>query len=320
MSSYLEPFIQQISNGEVVAIPTETVYGLAAHIWNPVAIDKVFRLKNRPSDNPLIVHIAQESQLADLVSDISPLHRKLINQFWPGPLTILFPKQSRVLSLVTAGLPTVAVRMPKHPITLELIRKTGPVVAPSANISGTPSATKPDHVLEDFGSDFPVLDGGSCEHGLESTVVEIVHQTLMIHRPGAISADELSDIAPLTNALGHGHERPKSPGQKYRHYAPKARVQWMPSDRSQWNEKAAMIIRLQSYSTPKPMVNSNEDIEYLDWNGNWEALAKNLYDCFRRADQKKFESIYIQDLRGSNFEHPLKEALINRIEKAIARV
>ncbi|NBW70568.1 MAG: threonylcarbamoyl-AMP synthase, partial [Bacteroidetes bacterium] len=137
MSSQLEPYIQRIKNGEVVAIPTETVYGLAAHAWNPVAINRVFSLKNRPSDNPLIIHIAHKDQLDEFIEELSPLHKELMNRFWPGPLTILFPANSKVLSIVTAGLPTVALRMPNHPLTLELIRNTGPLVAPSANISGT---------------------------------------------------------------------------------------------------------------------------------------------------------------------------------------
>jgi L-threonylcarbamoyladenylate synthase len=319
MSSQLEPYIQRIKNGEVVAIPTETVYGLAAHAWNPVAINRVFILKNRPSDNPLIIHIAHKDQLDEFIEELSPLHKDLMNRFWPGPLTILFPAHSKVLSIVTAGLPTVALRMPNHPLTLELIRNTGPLVAPSANISGTPSATKPNHVYEDFGSEIAILDGGSCDYGLESTVVEILNNELIIHRPGAITAEDLCAIAPLSTRVEPAQAAPRSPGQKYRHYAPNARVEWMPENPSMIEKDACMLISLNNFSKNITTTETFTYFEQLDWQGDWLAFAKNLYDCFRRADHNNLKTIYIEDIRSSEYQHPMKDALVNRIEKAITR-
>lgn len=207
--------IKELADGNVVAFPTETVYGLGASAFHPEAIAKVFALKGRPSDNPLIVHISNLKQLEDLVEWYP---EELAKLFWPGPLTLVLPKKASVPDCVSAGLPTIGVRMPDHPLALALIEAAGPLVAPSANLSGKPSATCAEHVRHDFGDAVYVLDGGTCEVGVESTVYKVETQTIL--RPGAITAEMLGAVSIAQDDA----ERPESPGMKYRHYAPNARV------------------------------------------------------------------------------------------------
>jgi len=214
--------------GDVVAIPTETVYGLAADARSDEAVSKIFTAKGRPSDNPLIVHIADENQLKDLVKgEISKQALKLVKTFWPGPLTIILPSSGFVSGLTTAGLETVAIRMPAHPVALELLRKIAiPIAAPSANVSGRPSPTTTSHVLDDLdGKIAGVLDGGACEFGLESTVIDMSTDVPIILRPGNISREMIESVIGLVEVSGaYEKVKPKSPGMKYRHYAPDAEV------------------------------------------------------------------------------------------------
>ena len=221
-------YIERIRMGGIVAFPTETVYGLGADAWNPTAIQKVFTTKGRPSDNPLIVHVATKDQVPAFAREIPVAAEKLMEAFWPGPLTIVFHKKAEVLDAVTAGLETVAIRMPDHPLALELITATGPLVAPSANTSGKPSPTKAEHVKEDFGHDFPVIDGGATKVGLESTVVDLTESKPAILRPGRISRKEIEEVLDIEvkESFFHHTEKPRSPGQKYSHYKPKAEVRW----------------------------------------------------------------------------------------------
>lgn len=223
MKVTLKQAVQILKNGGVVAIPTETVYGLAARLCDVPAIKKIFVLKKRPADNPLIVHIANLQDLALLTKEIPATFKKL-KKFWPGPLTVVLPARLKsVPSLARAGLKTVAIRVPAHPLTRDLIRKTGPLVAPSANVSGRPSATTAFHVEEDFGPDFPILDGGPCRAGVESTVILLKKNGWSLLRSGALTEEELTDVLglPLRHKKG---KRPISPGQKYRHYAPHCRL------------------------------------------------------------------------------------------------
>lgn len=209
-----------LRKGEVVAFPTETVYGLGANALDEEAVRKVFALKGRPDDNPLIAHVADRRMLARLVTRVPPAARALADRFWPGPLTLVLPKRPSVPDTVTAGLPTVAVRMPSHPVALALIRAAGvPLAAPSANRSGRPSPTTAAHVAEDFPG-LLVLDGGPCAHGLESSVVALEPRPRLL-RPGAIPLEALRELVPdLTVARRRAGQPVESPGLKYRHYAP----------------------------------------------------------------------------------------------------
>ena len=225
-TSQIEEAKSFLKSGELVAIPTETVYGLAAPIFSPTSIDKIFALKNRPIDNPLIVHVASISMVESLVSHMSEAFHELVRAFWPGPLTLILPKNETVPDKVTAGHPTVAIRMPSHPVALRLIEAMEePLVAPSANLSGKPSPTTAEHVLEDFrGKLAAVLDGGSCSIGIESTVLSLVGDKPAILRPGAILREQIEDL--LKRSIGEEitGDSPPSPGTKYRHYAPLAPI------------------------------------------------------------------------------------------------
>lgn len=218
-----------IRDGGTVVFPTETVYGLGADACNDAAVEKIFAAKGRPADNPLIVHIAEKSDICKLARTVSPEAQTLMDVFWPGPLTLVYPKTGMVGTLVTAGLPTVAVRMPSNEIARALIAQSGCfIAAPSANRSGSPSPTVLRHVAADLdGRVDYIIDGGSCEIGLESTVVDVSGDAPELLRPGKISPEELRAYVPdLKISAGILQEvaRPKCPGMKYTHYSPKADV------------------------------------------------------------------------------------------------
>lgn len=222
-----------LQQGGIVAFPTETVYGLGAVAASTEAVERIFAAKGRPSDNPLIVHIAHREQADELAAEISGLERRLMERFWPGPLTLVLPLRPGAVSpLVTAGLDTVAVRMPDHPLALRLIAAAGaPLAAPSANRSGRPSPTTAQHVMEDLGGRIAgVLDGGPAGIGLESTVVRVDNEgRIHVLRPGGVTAAELRAAAPQADVVAAGETTeepsiPRSPGMKYAHYAPKGRL------------------------------------------------------------------------------------------------
>ncbi|MGI6298621.1 MAG: L-threonylcarbamoyladenylate synthase [Saccharofermentanales bacterium] len=250
--SALLPAAELLRAGQLVAFPTETVYGLGADAFNPEAVRAIFTAKGRPADNPLIVHVASTDELADVVRELSPLARLLIEKFMPGPLTLVLPRSARVPDIVTAGLDTVAVRLPEHPVARRLIELAGvPLAAPSANRSGRPSPTLAKHVLEDMKGRIPmIVDGGPSDFGVESTVLDVTGSVPVILRPGAVTIEELQEVAgeiltvesaaaaaqsdPGTYAPVKGEKQtelkqytntlesaPRSPGMKYRHYAPR---------------------------------------------------------------------------------------------------
>ena len=226
--------------GQLVAFPTETVYGLGADALNRDAVLSIFQAKGRPADNPLIVHIHDRSQLIGLCI-VPDQAVPLMDAFWPGPLTILFEKLPVVPDEVTAGLPTVAVRMPSHPVASALLRVSGlPVAAPSANSSGRPSPTLAAHVMEDMSGRIPlILDGGSCDVGVESTVLDLCHGTPTILRPGGVTKEMLESVLHTEVALAGSILRPLrpdekalSPGMRYKHYAPRAVITLVEGDSS----------------------------------------------------------------------------------------
>ena len=208
-----------IRTGGLVAFPTETVYGLGANALNPAAVQKIFEMKGRPETSPLIVHVASVEMAREIVAQWPPLAEELARQWWPGPLTLVLPKKTLVPDNVTAGLPTVGVRMPNHPMALALIEEAGvPVAAPSANRFTGLSPTTAEHVRAVFGNVLPVLDGGPCAVGIESTVVAIEDGKLKLLRPGMIALGEMEQAAVQT---GEGHP---SPGMHEKHYSPRTRL------------------------------------------------------------------------------------------------
>lgn len=285
----LEEVVGILGRGGVVAIPTETVYGLAGDLYNEAALREIFRAKGRPADNPLIAHVGTMEQVDGLVEAAPELFYRLAERFWPGPLTLIAPRSKRVPDLAAAGLQTVAVRMPSHVCALQILQSGGPLAAPSANISGRPSPTSALDVLEDFEGRIPlVVDGGAAAFGIESTVVHTGGGRLVLLRPGAIPREEIETF--LGMALGNPlrGETAASPGMKYRHYAPKAKVF---------------------------LVGEQKDLEAFRKEGAYIpefVTAQTVYAELRRADhlQKKAIAIYVDARMRSN------EALMNRLEKA----
>ncbi|MFZ5974615.1 MAG: L-threonylcarbamoyladenylate synthase [Bacillota bacterium] len=227
----LEEAVQLLKSGQVVAFPTETVYGLGALCETVPAVRKIFEVKGRPADNPLIVHVDGVDRARELVREWTPLAEALVRAFWPGPLTLVLERAPGLPSIISAGLPTVAMRMPAHPCALRLIALAGPIAAPSANASGRPSPTQAEHVYKDMKGRIPlILDGGPCEKGLESTVLDITGDVPVILRPGHVTPEDIAAIAGgvrlspgVLSPLPEGVQA-ASPGLMHRHYAPQSRV------------------------------------------------------------------------------------------------
>lgn len=312
-----------LQRGELVAFPTETVYGLGANALSSKAIRRIFKAKGRPSDNPLIIHIAEKKQLAELVDQIPTAASKLIKKFWPGPLTIIFKKSAIVPREISAGLDTVAVRLPKNQIARALIRAAGfPLAAPSANLSSRPSPTNAFHVLHDLkGRIACVIDGGSARVGLESTVIDMTRRIPTILRPGKISPAEIKKI------VGNVHLHPvvnsdkkiiaaRSPGMKYRHYAPKAELRIFQGDTMKIKSKIQNIIRRSAGKKIAVLITNRKhhfpDAETVYIGSSSESIARNLFSVLRRMDDHKIDLILIESVS----EKGLGLAVMNRLKKA----
>ncbi len=308
----LDRYINLLKSSQVVAFPTETVYGLGALATDADAVSKIFEIKERPLDNPLIIHICSYKMLDDFALEIPEEAEQLMEAFWPGPLTLIFKKKLHVLDIITAGLQTVAVRWPGHPLSQDLIARAGPLVAPSANSSGRPSPTKPEHVKEDLGESFPVVEAGETQIGLESTVLDVSQKPFQLYRPGGISRNQIENIIDeaVVEAETGGTEKPKSPGIKYSHYAPEAEVQWLEIEDSFNNEKTLYLLHSKTVELEK------ENIVYF--NDDFAEMAHQLYDRFRSADHKGYKKVAIEPFSEEVLHHnPLAVALQNRIGKAI---
>ncbi|MCF0136505.1 MAG: threonylcarbamoyl-AMP synthase [Lachnospiraceae bacterium] len=333
--------------GQVVAFPTETVYGLGAWAYSAEGIRRIYEAKGRPSDNPLIVHVAPGASLEGIAEEIPQRAEVLMDRFWPGPLTLIMPRdKDHIPSEVTGGLETVAIRMPSGAGARALLSFCGiPVVAPSANTSGRPSPTTALHVLEDLGGKIPlILDGGPCEVGLESTIVDLTEEKPLVLRPGGITLEMLKrwipdiDLDPgVKGAISvDAKVVPKAPGMKYRHYAPKGHLiltnapaerwkQWIREDLSRASEeqgKDKTTVRI-------GVIASNEMLEDLEQEGvlklchaaislgyvkEPEMAAQLLFGALRQADEKELDIIY-----GEAFSREgVGEAIMNRFVKASA--
>lgn len=294
-----------LKNGGLVGIPTETVYGLAADALNGRAVAKIFAAKGRPADNPLIVHIADFSDIErfNLVSEIPDSARLLAGIFWPGPLTIIMKKSDVIPDEVSAGLDTVAVRFPSHRAANEIIRRSGTVLAaPSANISGSPSPTTAQHVLNDMnGKIDAVLDGGACGVGVESTVITLAESTPRVLRPGGVTVEQLREVLGDTavdravlNRLEDG-ARASSPGMKYKHYAPRARVILLKGG----DDEYINYVNANSDAEAAALC-CDEDIAFLKAKAfslgrraDYAAQARRLFEQLRRIDQNpEIKTVY----------------------------
>ena len=306
-----------IRTGGLVAFPTETVYGLGCDAMNPIAAAKVFEAKQRPQFDPLIVHIADRSQLETVAISQSPLAQRLMDEFWPGPLTLVLPKQSVVPDLVTAGLPTVAVRMPNHPVAQALIREAGtPIAAPSANPFGYVSPTTAQHVSDGLGSKVDlILDGGPCSVGVESTVVSLIGPQPELLRPGSITLEQLTALIGPVRGPSRNNDPPLAPGQLTRHYATLSPLTILasagerPVPRS--DERAGLL--LMSHSRER------EDrfaaVEVLSPAGDIREAARNLFAALRRLDALRLDRIYAEPCN----ETGLGLAIMDRLRRCAAR-
>lgn len=306
-----------IKSGEVVAFPTETVYGLGANALDPRAVEKIFRAKGRPGDNPLIVHVSKTQDVDKLVKELPPKARALMETFWPGPLTIVFKKSSVIPSEVTAGLNTVAIRMPNHPVALRLIDYSGlPIAAPSANRSGHISPTTARHVLEDMDGIIPlILDGGKCRVGLESTVLDMTSEIPVILRPGGVTLEmlegilgevrvDLSVLKPVANG-----QKARSPGMKYVHYAPRAQVLIVRGRLDSIVKKINELVKEYSASGMKVGVLATQETRESYHKGEVLVLgertrpavmASNLFSVLREFDAKGVDIVLAEWVDTSN--------------------
>ena len=317
--------------GGLVAFPTETVYGLGGDATDPEASKKIYAAKGRPSDNPLIVHIADFSQLQNISGDLPKEAKLLADAFWPGPLTMVVNKNSVIPYETTGGLDTVAVRMPSHPVALELIRESGVMIAaPSANTSGRPSPTKAEHVAEDLNGRIDmIIDGGPVDIGIESTIVDLTEDIPMILRPGFINKAMLEEVlgevrvdpAIVADNDTLSGAKPKAPGMRYKHYAPKGeltvvkgtqeevvnKINQLSKEHEACGKKTGIIATSQTerlYETGEVLVIGDRD--------NEETIAHNLYDILRRFDSTEVDYIY-----SECFDTPtMGQAIMNRLLKA----
>jgi L-threonylcarbamoyladenylate synthase len=272
-----------IREGEVVAFPTETVYGLGAAVFNPAALAKIFALKNRPPDNPLIVHIAALAQVEEIATAIPPIFYSVARAFFPGPLTVILRRHPRVPAIVSGGLDSIAVRMPSDPIALALIAAVGePVAAPSANLSGKPSPTQCEHVLEDFMGKIPaVIDRGKTRFGIESTVISLLSDPPVLFRPGSITKREIEEAIGISILETGETKQVLSPGMKYRHYCPATRLILCASE-----EELRAVIQQEK----RPMVLTR----HRHFCGEHFTLsASELYRLLRLADAEGYSAICV---------------------------
>lgn len=319
----LEEASSIIKNGGLLAIPTETVYGLGADALNGEAVKRIFEAKGRPQDNPLLIHIPDASWLENYCDDIPPLAYKLAEIFWPGPLTMILKSKPCIPQETTCGLETVGVRCPDNAVTAEIIRMAGvPIAAPSANRSGKPSCTSAEAVLEDFeGRIDGVVDGGSCRVGVESTILDMTCVPPKLLRPGGLSLEEIRMVAPDTEAdagiyrqLGEG-ERPKAPGMKYRHYAPKAPVTAVPGGGKEGADYIKAHIRPgEGVVCYEEYLNLFRGYECRSLGGEREPAehAKRVFEALRSFDKTDVTHIWTQ----CPGEEGLDLAVSNRIKKA----
>lgn len=306
-----------LHSGEAVAFPTETVYGLGADALNPEAVAKIFAAKNRPADNPLIVHLTDQSQLDGLVSDIPPIARTLMSAFWPGQLSLVLPKKATVPDITTGGLGTVVVRCPQHPTARTLLERFGgPIAAPSANLSGKVSPTRAAHVLEDMQGRIPLIleDDAGVTGGLESTVVDCTTEPLTILRPGSVTEEMLREYAPdITVAQSNSPQR--SPGMKYQHYAPTAPVTLFLGEETATAEAIARQVAKHKPGTVVCIWHTGDfptNTHSIRLPVSTGAAASVIFAALRRADQLHPQHIFIQGYPTMG----VGTAIMNRLQKA----
>jgi L-threonylcarbamoyladenylate synthase len=305
----VEKAARLLASGDVVVFPTETVYGLGADAFNPVAVARVFELKKRPHFDPLIAHIADSDWVSLLASDVPPLARKLMERFWPGPLTIILRKTEKVPDIVTAGLPTVGIRMPRHDVARRLIEKLGrPIAAPSANPFGYMSTTSADDVASLFDRRLSmILDGGPSSYGIESTIVSLVDGRLRLHRHGSIPLEELEEVVGPVVEKGRNDKTCESPGELPYHYAPHTPLRIVRGPEEIEVEDSAYL----AFRTPASPVPSKY-VKVLSEQGDPREAAARFFSFLISLDRKGVKIIYAEKMP----EKGLGKAIMERLRKA----
>lgn len=308
-----------LSRGEVVGIPTETVYGLAGDALNIKAIKKIFIAKGRPQDNPLIVHIANLEMLYDLVKNVPDVALTLAEHFWPGPLTMVLPKKDIIPFETSGGLDTVGIRMPLHPIARKLIEYSNrPLAAPSGNLSGSPSPTLAKHMFDDMNGRIPaIIDGGSCDVGVESTVISFEDDGIRVLRPGFISVDDLCQFTKVYVDKGvvnkiNDNDKVRSPGMKYKHYSPKANVIILEGEFNAYTEYCQRHYEKDTWCVVFDSEDKAIKLPHLTYGDTSEEQAQQLFDKLRKLDKINAKTVY--------FRSPSKDgvglAVYNRLLRA----
>jgi L-threonylcarbamoyladenylate synthase len=303
-----------IKEGGIVAFPTETVYGLGADAFNPLAVARIFEVKRRPYFDPLIVHVASSSNVEKLVKEIPSNAKKLIEKFWPGPLTVVLLKEEDVPDIVSAGLPTVAIRMPNHPIALALIKECKcPIAAPSANPFGYLSPTTAEHVRDQLGDQVGlILDGGPCPVGVESTILSFLEEKPRLLRPGGVSLEEIESIIGKVE-ISPIKDKPSAPGMLPKHYAPRTPIvfDWSEKNLDLYEDKNIGLLVLQE---PKNNLKFH-NVEVLSKKGDLREAAANLFAAIRRLDTLNLDLIVAEPIP----EVGLGRAIMDRLRRATSK-
>lgn len=302
-----------IRAGGLVAFPTETVYGLGCDALNPDAAAKVFEAKQRPSFDPLIVHLADPAMIETVATSVSPLARRLMDAFWPGPLTLILPKHLSVPDLVTAGLPTVAVRIPDQPVAQALIREAGvPVAAPSANPFGYVSPTTAQHVSDGLGDRIDlILDGGPCPLGVESTILSLAGARPELLRPGSLTLEAIQMVIGSVDRAISSQETAHVPGQSPRHYATRTPVTVLPAPRVWPVLRGCERVGLLAMSEPRDLAGPFHAIEVLSPSGDLREAARHLFAMLRKLDALGLDRIYAEPCA----EQGLGLAIMDRLRR-----
>lgn len=317
-----------IKKGDLVAFPTETVYGLGANALDATAVEKIFAAKGRPSDNPLIVHVASIDDVKKIAKNIPESSKLAMSHFWPGPLTIILKKRHLVPSITTAGLDTVAVRIPKNKIALEIIKQAGcPIAAPSANTFSKPSPTLASHVYEDLNSKVNIIvDGGACSIGVESTVIAFLQKTPMVLRPGGVTIEQLEAvfgkvlIHPSVVGVNEKVQIAMSPGMKYKHYSPKAKVVLITGSRDEIQQKLDAFSS-ENFEQKIGVITSMNQFDIkadsVKFAGQTFAeVAQNIFRLLREMDNELISVIAVTAVDDADMGF----AVMNRLKKAASKI